>query len=70
MFWETEFKKQFEEILHANGIDPSDEAAANHFRSQLDIKKGPGCVLMIEVEENWKEQLTQLLQTGLVRQND
>lgn len=66
VFWETEFNKQFEEILRAHGIDPSDLTRVNQLRNQLDIKKGSGCILMIEVEENWKEQLTQLLQTGLL----
>lgn len=65
VFWETEFNRQFQAVLQAEGIDPSDQTAVNHLRSQLGIKPGSGCVLMVEVEENWKEKLIQLLQKGL-----
>ncbi len=65
VFWETEFNKQFQAVLQAEGIDPSDQTVVNHLRSQLGIEQGSGCVLMVEVEENWKERLIQLLQKGL-----
>lgn len=61
VIWETVFNKQFEEILETHGIDRSDLIKINYLKKQLNISMRPSCRLMIEVDENWKENLVRIL---------
>ncbi len=68
VMWETVFNKQFEQILENHGIDSSDLARINSLKERLNIVKRSNCQLMVEVEENWKEKLAQVLkEDNLVR---
>lgn len=64
--WETVFEKQFNEILNKYGIDTSDREKVNFLKQQINITKSPGCVLMIEVAEDWKERLIQIIEQSQV----
>ena len=64
VLWETVFEKQFNEILNKYGIDKSDHNTVNSLRQQINITKSAGCVLMIEVAEDWKEKLIQIIEKG------
>ena len=61
VMWETVFNKQFEEFLEKYGIDISDHIRMNSLKQHLNITRKSSCKLMVEVEENWQEKLTQLL---------
>ncbi len=67
VLWETVFEKQFNEILNKYGIDKSDQETVNFLRQQINITTSVGCVLMIEVAEDWKEKLIQILETGEIK---
>jgi hypothetical protein len=62
VLWETVFEKQFNEILNKYGIDKSDHDTVNFLRQQINITKSAGCVLMIEVAEDWKERLIRIIE--------
>lgn len=61
VIWETVFNKQFEEILETHGIDRSDLTKINSLKEYLNIVRRSSCQLMIEVDENWKENLARIL---------
>lgn len=67
VLWETVFEKQFNEILNKYGIDRSDRERVEFLRQQINITKPAGCVLMIEVAEDWKEKLIQIIETGEIK---
>lgn len=61
VIWETVFNKQFENILDAHGIDKSDIAKIDSLKKQLNLTRRSSCQLMVEVDENWKDRLIQIL---------
>jgi hypothetical protein len=67
VLWETVFEKQFNEILTKYGIGKSDHDRVNFLRQQINITKSAGCVLMMEVAEDWKEKLIQIIETGEIK---
>jgi hypothetical protein len=67
VLWETVFEKQFNVILNNYGIDKSDHNRVNSLRQQINIRKSAGCVLMIEVTEDWKEKLIQIIEQGEIK---
>ena len=67
VLWETVFEKQFNEILNKYGIDGTDRQVVNFLRQQINITKSAGCALMIEVAEDWKEKLIQIIEKGEVK---
>lgn len=67
VLWETVFEKQFNEILNKYGIDKSDHNKVNFLRQQINISKSAGCVLMVEVTEDWKEKLIQIIKQGEIK---
>jgi len=61
VMWETVFNKQFEEFLENQGIDSADRSRIDSLKKHLNIVKRSSCQLMVEVDENWKENLAQVL---------
>lgn len=67
VLWETVFEKQFNEILDKYGINRSDQQTVDFLRHEINITKPAGCVLMIEVAEDWKEKLIQIIEKGEIK---
>lgn len=61
ILWEKVFNEQFEKILDSHGIDKSDERISA-LKSKLSFNYRKSCRLMIEVDEDWKEKLTKILE--------
>jgi hypothetical protein len=61
IIWETVFNRQFEQVLDAVGIDRSDLAKVDSLKKQLNITRRSSCQLIVEVDENWKDKLLQIL---------
>jgi hypothetical protein len=62
VMWETVFNKQFEELIESYGLDKSDRERIESLRQNLNFSSRSSCKLMIEVEEDWKEKLIQILE--------
>lgn len=62
IMWETVFTKQLEDILDSHGIDKTDIAKIDSLKKRLNITRRSSCQLMVEVAENWKDKLVQLLE--------
>lgn len=61
VMWETVFNTKFEEFLAEHGIESSDFTRINFLKKHLNITRRSSCQLMVEVDENWKEQLARIL---------
>ncbi len=63
ILWETVFNKQFENFLDSKGIDKNDVTRVDALKQQLVITRRASCQLMVEVDENWQDQLAKILET-------
>lgn len=61
IMWETVFEKELQNILESYGIDKEDTQQVDLLKEQLNISRRSSCKLLIEVDENWKERIVQII---------
>lgn len=62
ILWETVFNKQFEDLLDSYEIDRKDVAKIMLLKNKLNITRRASCQLMVEIDEDWKDQLKIILE--------